>query len=147
MLTTCGATKPTTTIKSWRFRVDLAYVGDWTLSTGKSSRVPLRFLRQTMLIRALLHLHNVCIHEGSDLVDRGEEKKTKRLRPTTDDERSLIHLFPGMAYGNRVLVLPVTCAAAAAAAAGEGSVFGCALLCRIVDISNGKTVLSHRCIF
>ena len=29
-------------------------------------------------------------------------------------------------------------AAAAAAAAGEGSVFGCALLCRIVAISNGK---------
>ena len=46
-----------------------------------------------MLIRALLHLHNFCIHEGSDLVDRGEEKKTKRLRPTTDDERSLPDAF------------------------------------------------------
>ena len=42
---------------------------------------------------------------------------------------------------------PVTCAAAAAAAAGEGYVFGCALFCRIVGISNGKTVLSRRCIF
>ena len=46
-------------------------------------------------------------------------------------------------------ILPVTCAAAAAAAAaaGEGSVVGCALLCGIVFISNGKIVLSHRCIF
>ena len=46
-----------------------------------------------MLIRALLHLHNFCIHEGSDLVDWGEEKKTKRLRPTTDDEGSLLDSF------------------------------------------------------
>ena len=57
---------------------------------------PLRvaFDRRPKLIRALFHVHNFCIDEGSDLVDRDEEKtKTKRLRPTTDDEGSLPDAF------------------------------------------------------
>jgi len=57
---------------------------------------PLRvaFDRRPKLIRALFYLHNFCIDEGSDLVDRDEEKKAKRLRPTTDDEGSLPDAFP-----------------------------------------------------